>query len=104
MEKTKVQGVELSELPNKSVGQKVMGNNKFDLVKDVKVKLQAYLGDTEISIAELFELKQNSVLKLDTLAEAPIDLVLDDQVVARGSLVVVDDNFGVQISEVVEIK
>ena len=103
MTNTQVQGVELSQLPDNEPGQKAVAGNQYELVKDVKVKVQAYLGGTQISIGELFDLKENTVLKLDMPTSAPIDLVLDNNIVARGNLVVVEDNFGIQISEVVGI-
>ena len=99
----KVQSVDLEELAETAPGQPVVVGNQLELIKDVKVSIQACLGETEISIGELFDLKRDSVLKLDMPTHTPIDLVLDQKVVARGNLVVVDDSFGVQINEVVGI-
>ncbi|MDH5228900.1 MAG: FliM/FliN family flagellar motor switch protein [Gammaproteobacteria bacterium] len=72
----------------------------FSLIKNVKIKLDAILGHSDLSVSDLYQLAENSVLKLDRDIDDPIDIVLDGEVIARGSLVVVDDSFGVCISEI----
>lgn len=72
----------------------------FSLVEDVKVRVEARLGGADISIAELFALKRDSVLALDAALDAPIELRLGGKVVALGQLVAVDDRFGLRITEV----
>lgn len=99
----KVQNVDLGDLPDEQAAKSLLSNSQVDLVKGVRVQLRAMLGNTEISVGELFQLKENHVLKLDASTVAPVDLVLDDKVVARGTLVVVDENFGVQITEVIKV-
>jgi len=96
-----VENVELSELDDSTGGNKLIGAQSLDVVKDVQVKLSAVLGEAALSVGELFDLAEGSVLRLDTLVDEPLELILDDRVVARGTLVVADDNFGVQISEVI---
>lgn len=103
MSSKKVQNVELGELPDEPAAKSLLSTNQVDLVKGVRVQLRAMLGNTDISVGELFQLKENSVLKLDVSTTAPVDLMLDDKVIARGTLVVVDENFGVQITEVIKV-
>ncbi|MDO9215785.1 MAG: FliM/FliN family flagellar motor C-terminal domain-containing protein, partial [Lacisediminimonas sp.] len=74
--------------------------NGLGLVGNVRVRVRAVIGEAELSIAELFALKQGASLKLDVAANAPIDLYLEDRLIARGALVVVDDNFGLQITQI----
>lgn len=100
---TKIQHVELGEIPKQPAGASVVVDDKLELVKDVKVQLSVRLGNTEVTVGELFDLKQNHVLKLDSSTSEPIDLLLDEKVVARGNLVVVDENFGVEITEVLDV-
>ncbi len=102
MSEKKIQNVELGEIKTEAGEKKVLPDMKLDLVKGVKLQIKALLGNTEITVGELFELKENSVLKLDAKTNQPIELQLDGRLVARGSLVVVDDNFGIQITEVVK--
>jgi flagellar motor switch protein FliN/FliY len=94
-----VQTVELEDFPtNTGLGKHILDNN-IDLIKNVKVKLQAYVGDSDITVGELFALKEDSVVTLNQDVEAPINIELDGRVIARGTLVVVDNNFGVRITE-----
>jgi flagellar motor switch protein FliN/FliY len=76
-----------------------MKGNPLDLVKDVKVQLSVVLGDAQISVADFMALKEKSVLPLDQQLNEPVDILLDGKVVARGNLVAVDDQFGIQITE-----
>jgi flagellar motor switch protein FliN/FliY len=69
------------------------------LLMDVEVTLQARLGQIVMPISELMGLRAESVLSLDTRLNEPIDLLLNDTLVARGEIVAVDDLFGVRIVE-----
>jgi flagellar motor switch protein FliN/FliY len=70
------------------------------LLRDVEVTLQARLGQIVMPISELMALRGDSVLSLDTRLNDPIDLLLNDVLVARGEIVAVDDMFGVRIVEI----
>ncbi len=98
--RTEVQPVELQTIPDQKPGGKSLLNGNLKLIGNVKVKVRAVIGEADISVAELFALKEGSSIKLDALANAPIDIYLDDQLIAKGDLVVVDDNFGIQITEI----
>lgn len=95
-----IQPIELQTIPANTAGGKSLVNGNIKLVGNVKVKVRAVIGDAEITVSELFALKENSSIKLDTLANAPIDLYLDDKLIAKGDLVVVDDSFGIKITEI----
>ncbi len=71
----------------------------LEIIKDVKVRLLARVGEAELSVDELMNLGENSVVTLNTMTTTPVELLLDGAVVARGKLVSSDDNFGVQITE-----
>ena len=73
---------------------------RLDLVGHVKVKLTVCLGGAEISIGKLFSLATQDVIELDRDLDAPVDVRLNDRVIARGALVAVGDNFGVRITEI----
>jgi flagellar motor switch protein FliN len=91
--------IELSELPApQSLGDSILGAN-LDAVHSVKARLSVMVGEVTVSIGELLAAKADQVLTLDRLADEPVDILLEGQVVARGVLVAVDDNFGVQITE-----
>lgn len=74
----------------------------YALVGDVKVKILAQLGEGEVSIDELFALKQGDVVPLTTHVDQALNLYVSDKLVARGHLVAVDDYYGIQISEILD--
>ena len=99
VDKTKIEKIELQELDPNMVEDQLVGAKNLDVVKDVQVRLAAVLGGTSLSVGELFGLQKNSIVTLDTLTDQPIELLLNGKVVARGALVIADDNFAVQITE-----
>ena len=68
---------------------------------DVKVKVALVLGRTEITFDDAVNLDVESLLTIDRTATDPVDVCINGEVVARGKLVVVGDNYGVQITELV---
>jgi flagellar motor switch protein FliN len=99
-EEASVKPIRLQQI-NEGAGQ---GASIFDgnlsLIQGVKVKLEVVVGQTELTIGELFGLKDQAVVKLDAATHAPVDVRLDGKTIARGHLVVVDDNLGVCIEEI----
>ena len=91
--------VELPDLSDRKASGSALFGAHLDLIKGVKVRLGACVGCTTLTVAELSALKDGTVLKLDRAVDDPVDIVLDGQVIARGRLVVVDDSFGVSITE-----
>lgn len=73
----------------------------LSLVGHVRVSLVAQLGNTEMSVQELFALKTEDVVKLDQSCDAIVTLLLNGKPVARGELVAVEENLGVRIVELV---
>lgn len=65
----------------------------------IKAKLQVCVGDAVISVGELMALREHQVLTLNQGTAAPVDVLLEGRVVARGQLVAVDDQFAVRITE-----
>ena len=100
-----VEAVELDELQiGMGSNEKILGNEKYlSVVKDVEIKLSAFLGTAKVTVGELFSMKEGGVLELDTLSTDPIELRFQGRLVAKGNLVVVDDNFGIQITEICEL-
>jgi flagellar motor switch protein FliN/FliY len=97
-----VQTIELPELEEKNSRGASLLNGNFDVIKNVKIKLQVIVGEAELSVEQLFGLKRDSVVELNRLASSPVDIVLDGKRVARGHLVAAGDNFGVRISEILK--
>jgi len=93
--------VELAELAPVATGASLLGGN-MRLLDGVQVQLSVMVGEARTTVGELMALKESSVLKIDRKADYPVDVVLNGSVVARGQLVVVDDNFGVRITEIAQ--
>ncbi len=72
--------------------------NNIDMLLDVKMPVAIELGRTEMPISELLSLGPGSVVELNKLAGEPVDLLVNNRVIARGEVVVVDENFGVRIT------
>ena len=74
----------------------------LDLILDVEVPVVVELGSAEMPIEDLLALRPGSVVELDQLACEPVALVIRGHVVARGEIIVVQGNFGIRISAVVD--
>lgn len=72
------------------------------VMRNVQVALRAKLGHVEMTVEDLLALKAGTVLKLDRALGEPVDLYLNDALVARGEIVAVDDNFGIRLTEVAQ--
>lgn len=68
-------------------------------LRNVKVSVTVCVGSAELSLGELLGAKAQQVLRLDKAVEQPVDVLVEGQVVARGTLVAVDERFGVRITE-----
>lgn len=95
-----VNAVELEEVAPNTGSEKLLKAEKLNLVADVRVELTIELGNAELTVQELFDLKKDSVLKLNAGVNSDLLVKLNGNVVATGKLVAVDDNFGVQITHV----
>jgi flagellar motor switch protein FliN/FliY len=76
-------------------------NRRIDLLLDVPLELSVELGRTRMSIQELLALGPGSVIELDKVAGEPLDILVNDRLVARGEAVVVNDKFGIRITDIV---
>jgi len=73
----------------------------IDLLRDLEMNVTVELGRTELTVADVLDLGPGSVIELDRIAGEPVDILVNDRIVARGEIVVVDENFGVRVVEVV---
>jgi len=78
---------------------RVSSRKRLDMqqLQDVSLPIRLVLGSTELTVRELLELKTGKVIALNRLAGEPIDLVVNDKVIARGEVVVIEENFGIRI-------
>ncbi|MBL6988400.1 MAG: flagellar motor switch protein FliN [Bacteriovoracaceae bacterium] len=73
----------------------------LDFILDIPLKVTVELGRTTSIIKELLQLGQGSVLELDKLAGEPLEIMVNSKLVARGEVVVVNEKFGVRLTEIV---
>ena len=73
----------------------------IDLLLDVPLQITVELGQAKRTIRELLELGQGSILHLTRHAGEPVDVLVNGQYIARGEVVVIDENFGIRVTEVV---
>lgn len=92
--------VNLSPLAEVSKGGKKLLEGDFSIIAGLKVSVEVVVGSAELSVAELFALEKGSSLKLDQLHQAPLVVRLDGKAIATGSLVVIEDSFGIKIDEI----
>ena len=77
---------------------------RLDLLADVEMGVTAELGRTRMTVRDLLALTPGSVVELDRLAGSPVDVLVNGTLVARGEVVVIDEEFGVRISEIIGIE
>jgi flagellar motor switch protein FliN/FliY len=73
----------------------------IDLILDVPVQLTAELGHTRITIKNLLQLSQGSVVELDGLAGEPMDVLINGYLIAQGEVVVVNEKFGIRLTDII---
>jgi len=74
--------------------------HNLEFLMDVPLRLSAELGSCQMTMAELLELGVGSVIQLDKPANANVDVYVNQKLVARGEVVVAEENFGIRIKEV----
>ncbi|HZQ99653.1 MAG TPA: flagellar motor switch protein FliN [Chloroflexota bacterium] len=75
--------------------------SNIDLILDVNLRVTVELGRTSKSIREVLDLGPGAVIELDKLAGEPVDILVNDKPIAKGEVVVVDENFGVRVTDII---
>lgn len=77
------------------------GEGNLDLILDIPVKISVEIGRTSMNIRNLLQLNQGSIVELDRLAGESLDIMVNGTLVAHGEVVVVNDKFGVRLTDVI---
>ena len=77
------------------------GEVKLDVILDIPVTVAMEIGRTQLSIRNLLQLNQGSIVELDRLAGEPMDVLVNGTLVAHGEVVVVNDKFGIRLTDVI---
>lgn len=72
------------------------------LLMDVELDLSVLLGSAELPLGKILDLTKGSIIELDTTTSNPIDLLANGKVIAQGEVVIIEDNFGLRITNLVE--
>ena len=77
------------------------GDVKLDVILDIPVTVAMEIGRTKLSIRNLLQLNQGSVVELDRMAGEPMDVLVNGTLVAHGEVVVVNEKFGIRLTDVI---
>ena len=77
------------------------GAPDLDVILDIPVRISMEVGNTEITIRNLLQLNQGSVIELDRLAGEPLDVLVNGTLIAHGEVVVVNEKFGIRMTDVI---
>ncbi len=96
-----VQPDDLPEFSGFASSSGAVTNPDLDMILDIPVRLSMEVGNTQISIRNLLQLGQGSVIELDRLAGEPLDVLVNGTLIAHGEVVVVNDKFGIRMTDVI---
>jgi flagellar motor switch protein FliN len=91
---------EFGSVPRQSAPVSLDGPN-LDVILDIPVSISMEVGNTEITIRNLLQLNQGSVIELDRLAGEPLDVLVNGTLIAHGEVVVVNEKFGIRLTDVI---
>jgi flagellar motor switch protein FliN len=75
---------------------------KLEKVRDVKVPISVVLGEAELSLGEVAAMGAGTIIELSRPAGEPVDLLAAGELIARGEVVVIEENFGIRVTEVLK--
>ena len=78
-----------------------LGGPNLDVILDIPVSISMEVGSADISIRNLLQLNQGSVVELDRLAGEPLDVLVNGTLIAHGEVVVVNEKFGIRLTDVI---
>jgi len=92
-----ISDIQFPNLSQDNTGPKL----ETDIFSNIPVTVSVELGRSQISLKEVFELTEGSIIELDRLVGEPLDLVVNGQIVAQGEVVAIDNNYGLRVTNVV---
>lgn len=98
VEQVDVEPAQLDELTDGGFG---VADESMEVILDIPVTISMEIGRTSISIRNLLQLNQGSVVELDRLAGEPMDVLVNGTLIAHGEVVVVNEKFGIRLTDVI---
>ncbi|MGP4080219.1 flagellar motor switch phosphatase FliY [Pseudalkalibacillus sp. R45] len=84
--------------PNESVS---VDQRNLNMLLDIPLQVTVELGRTKRAVKDILELSHGSIIELDKLAGEPVDILVNQKLIAKGEVVVIDENFGVRVTEII---
>ncbi len=84
------------------ISENIAENDKISRVANVEVKLSAELGRTTLPLKDVMEYDAGSIIVLDRLNDEPIDVFVNDILIAKGKIVAIEDTYGIKVTEIVD--
>lgn len=78
--------------------------NSLDMLEDIPLQIRVELGRATLRVQEILNLQAGSLITVNKLAGEPVDLIVNDQQIAKGEVLVLDENFGVRVTEIMSQK
>ncbi len=100
---TDVKQVEINEVMEQPEGGVLLNSNLISLLGGLEVKVHAKIGNASVSVKAIKELKRGNILSLDTDIESELSLYFENNLIARGNLVAVDDSYALEVTQVFQV-
>ena len=97
-----VQTASFSEFEQVELSQQ--GQRNLNMLLDIPLKVTVELGRTKRTVEDILDLSPGSIVELDKLAGEPVDVLVNNKLIAKGEVVVIDENFGVRVTDIVSQK
>ena len=99
------QNLDLSKFENverpKEKEEEVSTSSTLGLLMDVELELSAILGSCDMSLKKILELTKGSIIELENKTAEPIDLLANGKLIGKGEVVIIEDNFGLRITDTI---
>ena len=96
--------LDISSLENIERPKKIEKSKTFNLIMDVELELSAILGETDIPLQKVLDITKGTIIELDNKTAQPIKLLANGCEIAKGEVVIIEDNFGLRITDISQQK
>lgn len=96
--------LDISKLESVERPKRIEKSKTYNLLLDVELELSAILGETDTSLKKVLDITKGSIIELDNITTEPIKLLANGCEVARGEVVIIEDNFGLRLTSISENK
>ena len=94
------QNLDISSLENVEKPKKTEKSKTYNLLLDVELELSAILGETDTTLKKVLDITKGSIIELDNKTSEPIKLLANGCEIAKGEVVIIEDNFGLRITHI----